>query len=240
MCIRDRSFTLNSCVLGNILPPVICNNIPAAQTLYICPCDTSSRDVALGAPDSVRGCDTLSMGAQFICAVHGQSAVLSYSVTGALNIYSVYTSTANIIDSIIVQAIPAYGDTGVHILTLTATDTISHVQSSVTYTINVTMDCQNMPPPDTTTDTTGVIDRVDRTGFSVYPNPAGKSIVIGYNKGISNAMVKIFEVEGTEVFSGGLSMDRSDIDVSHLARGMYYVELYRDGIPLSIKKIILL
>ena len=231
-----QSFTLNSCVLGNILPPVVCNNIPAAQTLYICPCDTSSRDVALGAPDSIRGCDTVSMGAQFICAVQGQSAVLSYSVTGALNIYSVHTRTANIIDSIIVQAIPAYGDTGVHILTLTATDTVSHVQSSVTYTINVTMDCQNIPPPDTT----GVIDRGDRTGFSVYPNPAGRNIVIDYNKNISNAVVKIYEVEGTEVFSAGLSTDRSDIDISHLARGMYFVELYRDGIPLSIKKIILL
>ena len=231
-----QSFTYNSCILGNILPPVICNEMPAAKTLYVCPCDTASTDAARGS--HVQSCDTISMGAQFLCAVPGQSAVLSYSVTGALNVSSVYISTANIIDSIVVQAIPAYGDTGIHILTLTATDTVNNVQAVMTYTIDVTMNCQVTPPDSDTVSGIQVLQAID--GFTVYPNPAGKVLTVSYAKGFGNITARIYEISGTEVLDSPISTDRTDIDVSHLARGMYFVELYRDGIPLSVKKIILL
>jgi len=149
---------------------------------------------------------------------------------GSLNIYSIYTSTANIIDTIIVQAIPVFGDTGINVLTLTATDTINHLRSTVTYTIDVTTAC--LPG--------GIAEVNGNNDFSVYPNPAGKSLTIHYDDNTGSAEVKIFEVQGTEVLSSGPIADKSEIDVSRLARGMYFVELFKDGVALSVEKIILL
>jgi hypothetical protein len=243
-------FYFNTCASHNLIAPYICNNLPDSNIVYICPCDTTGGDRALGAPDSLTGpCDTVNFIAQFICTEPGQTAVLSYTLTGVLNVISVYTSTTGLFDTIMVQAVPSFVDTGIHFLNLIATDTVNHLTSTVTYLIDVTFDCTSRPPLDTSiVDTTTTIDttttgiRALQAGeiFSIYPNPAAKSISISYDKGMGSTVVRMYGVLGEEVLSAGLTGGSSNIDVSGLARGMYFVELYRDGVPLSVKKLTLL
>ena len=225
-----KSFSFNTCVTGNVIAPVVINNVPDCNKLYICPCDTTATESALGAHDSLltRPCDTVSMAAGFICPQAGQNAALSYSFSGALNVYSVYTSTANFVDSIMVQVIPAFGDTGMHTLTLTATDTIAHVQSSVTYTIDVTNQCL-----------TAAVTEPDKNDFAIYPNPAEKNLTIKLDDDGGITTAKIYDILGTERFSGAITNSKTDIDISALARGMYFVQLLSNGRPVSIKKVIL-
>jgi hypothetical protein len=225
-----QSFTFNSCVTGNIIAPIVCNNLPACNALYICPCDTTATESAYRPTDSLvsNHCDTITMVASFICAEPGQTATLSYSCTGALNIYSVYTSTANFVDSIVIQAIPAFGDTGVHTLSLIATDSVNHLHSTVTYTIDVTKDCL----------TAAIVEPDVKDDFEVYPNPVSTDLTISYAGVSGNTKVKIYNVLGAQVFSTGLKADKSDIDISGLAPGIYFVELFQNGYPLPAKKII--
>jgi type IX secretion system substrate protein/nidogen-like len=225
-----QSFTFNTCVSGNVIPPVAFNYRPECNNLYVCPCDTTATEAALGAPDSLLNhCDTVNMTAAFVCAVPGQNAVLSYTCTGALNIFSVYTSTANIFDTITVTAIPAFGDTGVHILNLIATDTVNHVQSTITYTIDVTRDCL----------TAGINEPAVKNDFSVYPNPADKNLTIKLEDVTDVTFVKMYDVLGSQVFSAGLNAYKTDIDVSGFAKGMYFIELFKGANPVSVKKIII-
>jgi len=100
----------------------------------------------------------------------------------------------------------------------------------------VSLDCHNLPPPDTTNG----ISTLDADGFTVYPNPAGKVLFISYTKGTGNTAIRMYEISGTEVLSFPVSADQTGVDVSSLARGMYFVELYRDGVPVSVRKIILM
>ena len=241
-------FYFNTCVSHNLIAPYVCNNIPDSNIIYICPCDTTGGDRALGAPDSLTGpCDTVNFVGAFMCTEPGQTAVLSYTLSGIMNVTSVYTSYSGIFDSIVVQAVPSFSDTGIHFLSLIATDTVNHLTSKVVYLIDVTFDCASRPPLDTSIaiDTTPVIDTLGihalQAGevFSIYPNPAAGSIAISYDKGMGNIMAKIYSVMGEEALSAALSVGSTNIDVSALARGMYYVELYRNGVPLSVKKLIL-
>jgi hypothetical protein len=247
-----QGFYFNTCVAHDVIAPLVCNNVPDSNLYYICPCDTASTDRALGAPaDSLNAtCDTVSFIATFLCAVPDQYAVLSYAVTGRLNVSSVYTSTASLFDTIIVQAIPAFGDTGIHYLSLIATDTVAHVSSRVTYTIDVTFDCAARPPipPDTIGTDTTVIDST-HTGisalqstdvFSVYPNPASRSVTLSYPRGMGSMIVKMYSILGEEELSQRLNGGSSDIDVSGMARGLYFVKLFKDGVAVSVKKTILL
>jgi len=226
-----QNFTFNTCVTGNTIAPVICNNRPECNTLYICPCDTTASEAALGAPDSslVQTCDTINMTASFLCTVPGQTASLSYACTGALNITSVYTSTANIFDTITVQAIPAYGDTGEHTLSLIATDTVNHVQSTVTYTIDVTKDCL----------TAAIAEPKANMEFSVYPNPAGKTCTIQSSDISGYTSVRIYDIFGAQVLQLAIMTGKTDIDISGFAVGLYFVEVIKDGMPLSVKKLMI-
>jgi hypothetical protein len=234
-----ESFTFNTCVTGNVIPPVIYNidTAPNPTTLYICPCDTTPMQVARRGLDSLshQPCDTVTMTAAFICAVNGQNASVSYTCTGPLNIYAVDTSTVNIIDSITVVAIPVYTDTGTTILKLIATDSVSHTQSTVIYTLVITTDCLN-PPHDTSS---GIAETEFKDGFSVYPNPANKNLTVKLEGTLSNTTARIFDVLGKEVISTGLINSKSELDISGLARGVYFLQLLRDGTPLTVKKIII-
>ena len=224
-----QSFTFSSCVNGNVIAPVICNNLPDCNKLYICPCDTSETESAYR-PDSLfsHHCDTVNMTAAFLCAQQGQTATLSYACTGALNITSAYTNTSGIFDSIIITAIPAFGDSGTHELTLTATDTVNHVQSTVTYTIDVTKKCL----------TAGIEEPRATEGFTVYPNPVTESFIIGYNQVSGIAGVKIYNLVGAEVFSNAAVPDKTELSIAGLGPGIYFVELIKNGFPLATKKIV--
>ena len=228
------SFTLNSCVNNNVIPPVIYNHRSACNTLYICPCDTTPTERALGAPDSLfsHHCDTVRLSAAFLCAQRGQKATVSYTSPGPLNIFSVDTSTVNLMDSITVTIIPAFGDTGTRIVSLIATDSVNHVHSTLSYTIVVTNDCV----------TAGVDEPEPKNSFVVYPNPASKYLTIQPVDAAGIVTAKIYDVLGTELLVVGGDANHSgkyNIDVSHLARGMYFVELINNGAPVAVKKIVI-
>jgi hypothetical protein len=227
-----NSFTFNTCVASNTLAPVIFNDRPACNTLYVCPCDTTITEITHNSfHDSSTSppCDTIRMTGAFICAVPGQSATLSYSCTGSLNIDSVKISTANFIDSITVEAIPIFADTGMHVLSLTATDPVSQMKSTVTYNIIVTTGCA-----------TAGVNRVDNeNGFSINPNPAYNFLTIRSDYITRNTVAKIYDVMGTEVLSANLKSDKSELDISKLSKGIYFIEILKDGTRALAKKIII-
>jgi len=146
-------------------------------------------------------------------------------------IYSVDTSTVNLIDSITVTIIPAYSDSGTQILTFTATDPVTQLQSVVTYTIVVTTNCLAdtpvNPPPG------GIIRIGANSSLSIYPNPATSTCRLKYTGSLSVSTLKLYDVLGKELYTGKIISGVSDIDVSDLAKGIYFVRLFREGNPID-------
>jgi len=77
--------------------------------------------------------------------------------------------------------------------------------------------------------TNGVNEETNKDGISVYPNPARSELgITNYELGIKE--VKIYNVMGEEVISHLLLVNSNSVtlDVSGLAKGMYFVEVYFD------------
>jgi len=237
-----ESFTFNTCITGDTIAPVIYGYTAWNSTRYICPCDTTATESALGAADNTV-CDTVSITGAFICAEPGQNATLSYSFAGPMYVYAVDTSTTNYIDSITVRIIPAYSDTGTQTLTLTATDPVSHMQSSVTYTIVVTTNCladtAPVTPPTAPFDTTGIVVLDLNNSFSIFPNPASNSLTIKLTNVPGITAVKLYDVLGAEVYTDRLTSRISDIDVSVLPKCMYFIKLFEGQYQTCVRKIII-
>jgi len=74
--------------------------------------------------------------------------------------------------------------------------------------------------------------------FDVYPNPFTKTITIKSNKKLDKSTVKILNIAGEIVYqSNSLKGNETNIDVSELPRGIYFVELNNNG-ALERRKII--
>ncbi|MCU0360650.1 MAG: choice-of-anchor B family protein [Bacteroidia bacterium] len=72
--------------------------------------------------------------------------------------------------------------------------------------------------------------------FSVYPNPAHNSLQVITQ--LSDFDFSLFNALGEEVFRGHSNSPEQNMDVSELSRGMYFIELQKDGLQQR-KKILL-
>ncbi|NLA23364.1 MAG: T9SS type A sorting domain-containing protein, partial [Bacteroidales bacterium] len=59
---------------------------------------------------------------------------------------------------------------------------------------------------------------------NIYPNPANDKIFIEYNKADFSAKYSIFNHLGTEIFSGQIKNDITEIDISTLPNGIYFLK----------------
>ena len=67
------------------------------------------------------------------------------------------------------------------------------------------------------------VDNVIKKQFSIFPNPAATSINISTNTTID--LINIFDVKGSLVFSKSYTKNRTSVDISKLAKGIYAVQL---------------
>jgi hypothetical protein len=79
--------------------------------------------------------------------------------------------------------------------------------------------------------------------FSVYPNPtAGKTTVSFYSEISFNYTLKVIDYLGREVFSNELKAivgdNSQEVDMSHLAKGMYLIEVAGTDRTQKVKVIV--
>ncbi|GAA0730223.1 hypothetical protein GCM10009430_41270 [Aquimarina litoralis] len=66
---------------------------------------------------------------------------------------------------------------------------------------------------------------LENTNIILYPNPAANSITI---EGASNALVRIYDINGKVVLNKSLSSENEIIDIHTFAKGMYYLKILGD------------
>jgi len=210
--IEEKSFTFNTCVTGSIIPPVI---------LRTDTCTTF--DACVG--------DTLSFAASFLCSQKGQTATLTESSSGLSNI-TTNTSNAYSIYSLSNKVIASLSDSGIHTITVTATDNSSPpLTDSLKFIINVTKHC---------VDTTGINEITNNNNFTIYPNPSSGSFTIQTNNAsiFQNSEIKVYDLPGRLIYSKKLNNNKTEIDLSNQSKGIYFVKLLNENILLGVNKVI--
>ncbi len=72
-------------------------------------------------------------------------------------------------------------------------------------------------------------------GFSAYPNPVNNVLNLQANEAISN--VAIFNVLGQEVYRANINAMTSQVDMSQMASGAYFVKVNISGVEGTVKVI---
>jgi hypothetical protein len=206
------SFTFNTCVSGNNIPPVIVN-----------PDNCSSYDMC--------ALDTVSFSAMFLCSEKGQKATLTAYSPG-LSGLTADTSSRYSIDSIKIQLIAALADTGTHIITIKATDNGSPPLTDsieVMVTINP---CGDTAKKDTNT---GIRNVAGHNNFTVCPNPSKGKFTIQIGNGqrtTDNGMkIEIYNTLGQQIFRQlSIAHYPLAIDLSSQPNNVYFYRIVaRDG-----------
>lgn len=70
-------------------------------------------------------------------------------------------------------------------------------------------------------------------GFKVYPNPVKNLLNLSYNKNITN--VAVYNLLGQQVIAKSTNANLSQIDMSHLVSGTYFVKVTADNQTKTIK-----
>lgn len=74
--------------------------------------------------------------------------------------------------------------------------------------------------------------------IKIYPNPASKEINIVNNLSLKVESVKIFNLIGQKITRNLISENNSSIDISHLQKGIYFLEIQLENNAVSFKKFI--
>jgi hypothetical protein len=206
----NKSFSFNTCTTSHVIPPVMIND-HACDTISIC------------------ANDSLEFATSFI-SQPAQVTKLSVSSPGLTGVSVKGTTSAGGLSSITVRVQPSLVDVGTHVLQVTATDNSSPAllnTRSVTVTVN---GC-------------GVgIDKLKEDNlFIVYPNPASDKFTIELlsSKFLKDTEVQIVDLLGTVVYSSNINNIKTDIDLSLKPKGIYFLSIYRNNIPVGMEKIIL-
>jgi hypothetical protein len=119
-----------------------------------------------------------------------------------------------------------YADSGLYVITFSASGyytkqvTVS-LQNGILTTLNVEL----------TPAATDIVE-VRNTGVTIYPNPAGNTIKVSTDRIIEH--YKISDASGRVVAEKNISGDSvNSIDISHLSRGIYLIELKGNGFSSS-------
>jgi hypothetical protein len=210
--LNNRSFTFNTCVNGNNIPPVIVNP-DLCDTLYTCAKDTGLFSVS------------------FLCPQQGQKATISVSSSGLAHVtvdtsskYSIYNVSCKVTDSL--------KDTGTHTITITATDNSSPpLTNSISYTVVVARYCDT---------TVGINETVKKDNFAVYPNPNNGKFIIQTGNGniFQDEEAEICDITGRIIYTSKLSGYKTEINLSSQSKGLYIIKLYNRNIFVGAEKII--
>ncbi len=85
----------------------------------------------------------------------------------------------------------------------------------------------------------GIEDFKKEANFLLYPNPAQKIITLQLkNREIENISVSIFDVTGKKIFSNSVNSLTTEINISDLSSGLYFVSLKQNGKNIGYQKLI--
>jgi PKD repeat protein len=116
---------------------------------------------------------------------------------------------------------------------------------TTTYTVTLTSGSGGCPPSQavftvTTACVTGIENINNQSGIEIMPNPASSQLsVVLTNPVEKGTVLTITDITGREVYSQPMnsSMKRGDIDISSLAKGLYFIEL-KTLTSVSVKKFV--
>jgi hypothetical protein len=102
--------------------------------------------------------------------------------------------------------------------------------------LTVTNDCTNDILTDNVTSTVGLSQNLDKT-VAIYPNPASDFIEITLSQN-SESSIKLFNNLGQEVYATTTLKDKYNLDIKHLAEGVYYLQVMTNN-ERTIKQLII-
>jgi hypothetical protein len=206
------SFIFNTCQQGVNIAPVIYDFVSLCDTFYTC--NNSGIDVST----------------MFICPEQAQTVTFSASCPGISNVSIDDSSTVNIIDSVSILVSPSATDTGIHVLTITATDNFG-LASSISYII-VVQNCTGL----------GIDNVFNDNGYSIFPNPNEGMFNLDFGKGLNaiNCDAKVYDLLGREIYSSKLKGLNNVIDLTDKSKGIYFLKVFKDNQFLYVDKIVIL
>ena len=79
------------------------------------------------------------------------------------------------------------------------------------------------------------IDEKEKPDISIFPNPATSKFTLNVNGSEDNFIVKIYNVNGKECFSGQIHNPETEISTEFLPKGFYFVTLQNQKVrkPIS-------
>lgn len=204
----NKSFIFNTCVSGNNIPPVIID--PDL-------CDTVT-ECAL---------DTALFKYSFLCSQQGQTAtVIAYSP--GLSGFTTTTSNAHSIYSISAQLIAHLKDTGMHVITVKATDNSS---PALTDSIQFTVFIQ---PCGDTSSNLGINRITENADYTLYPNPNNGVFTIQMMPDtllMLHSEIQIYNILGEKIYSTSFVIHNSPftINLTGQPSGVYLYRLSDDS-----------
>jgi hypothetical protein len=78
----------------------------------------------------------------------------------------------------------------------------------------------------------------DKSGASIFPNPATSKFTLHVSGFEDTFMMKIFSINGRECFSGQIHQHETEISTEFLSKGFYFVELQNQKVRQTLKLII--
>lgn len=83
----------------------------------------------------------------------------------------------------------------------------------------------------------GVTENSTNSSFGLFPNPAKEKITLTLKQGnkIKDAKISLFNLQGQLMMQQQVTDEKTEIDISGLAKGNYYIELTNSNKKESIK-----
>lgn len=104
---------------------------------------------------------------------------------------------------------------------------------TITYMFTDGNNCSNMATDVMTVDGCTGIQTLSTDVVSIYPNPSNGFVVV--KTAVLNAQVNVFDINGKKVFTQTTSSFETPLDLSHLANGVYQLNIVSENKSLNHK-----
>jgi hypothetical protein len=107
---------------------------------------------------------------------------------------------------------------------------------TITYMYTDANNCSNMASDVLTVDVCSGIQTLDAELVSIYPNPSNGLVVV--KTPLLNAQVSVFDINGKKVLTQTTSSFETSLDLSHLANGVYQLNIVSENSSINHKVMI--
>ena len=82
------------------------------------------------------------------------------------------------------------------------------------------------------------INDLKAQGIAIYPNPTNGELTIEFSSQSANSSIFLYNTLGQQVFEHHHLSSKQSLDISHLNKGVYWVNLVVDGVVWSSKVVV--